>query len=200
MKKIKVAITGNIGSGKSTFSDYLINKGFAVINADGISKNLLQTNEIIRKEVITTFGKGSYSGDKLNKKYIAEVVFSNPVKLKELNSILHPAVLAEINSIINKKYSDEKIIFIETALVYESNIADQFDYVVLITSDFNLRLKRGTGKNKFNESDFRRREHNQIPDSEKEKKADFIFSNNNSKVELFKKAELLLLTLGIRKI
>lgn len=199
MKKIKVAITGNIGSGKSTFSGMLVKMGCAVIIADDISIRLLKTDDIIKREVISLFGNEVYTSGKLNNKFVAGKVFSNPELLRKLNSILHPRVLHEIDKIIEKKYQNEKVIFIESALVYETKIENIFDYIVLITADFNLRMNRTLSDGKIDEADFRNREKNQIPEEEKLKKADFVFTNNGSEEELFKKAELLLLTLGIEK-
>ncbi len=114
-----------------------------------------------------------------------------------MNSILHPRVLQKIDNLIEKKYKDEKIVFIEAALIYEADIEKMFDYVVLVVADFNIRLKRSVGHGKFTEDDFIKRDKNQIPQEEKEKRADFIFSNNESKKDLIKKADLLLLTLNL---
>ncbi len=196
MTKIRVAITGGIGSGKSTFANYLASKGYFVINADDISKDILTFDESIIKKVIKEFGSDSYKDGKLNKKFIAARVFSNPAKLNKLNSILHPRVLQKIDTLIDKEYKDEKFVFIEAALIYEVDIEKKFDYVVLVTADFNKRLKRSVESGKFNEEDFINRDRNQIPQEEKEKRADFIFSNNESKKDLIKKADLLLLTLN----
>lgn len=196
MTKIRVAITGGIGSGKSTFANYLALKGYVVINADDISKDILTFDESIIKKVIKEFGSDSYKDGKLNKKFIAARVFSNPAKLNKLNSILHPRVLQKIDTLIDKEYKDEKFVFIEAALIYEVDIEKKFDYVVLVTADFNIRLKRSVESGKFNEEDFINRDRNQIPQEEKEKRADFIFSNNESKKDLIKKADLLLLTLN----
>jgi dephospho-CoA kinase len=195
-EKIRVAITGGIGSGKSTFANYLASKGYVVINADDISKDILTFDESIIKKVIKEFGSDSYKDGKLNKKFIAARVFSNPAKLNKLNSILHPQVLQKIDTLIDKEYKDEKFVFIEAALIYEVDIEKKFDYVVLVTADFNIRLKRSVESGKFNEEDFINRDRNQIPQEEKEKRADFIFSNNESKKDLIKKADLLLLTLN----
>jgi len=196
VNKIRVAITGGIGSGKSTFANYLASKGYVVINADDISKDILTFDESIIKKVSEEFGSDSYKDGKLNKKFIAVQVFSDPANLNKLNSILHPRVLQKIDTLIEKKYKDEKIIFIEAALIYEADIEKKFDYVVLVSADFNIRLKRSVESGKFNEEDFINRDNNQIPQEEKEKRADFIFSNNESKKDLIKKADLLLLTLN----
>jgi dephospho-CoA kinase len=194
--KIRVAITGGIGSGKSTFANYIASKGFVVINADEISKDILASDESIIRKVIKEFGSESYKDGKLKKKFIATRVFSNPAKLNKLNSILHPQVLQKIDSLIEKKYKNEKIVFIEAALIYEADIEKKFNYVVLVTADFNIRLKRSVESGKFNEDDFINRNNNQIPQEEKEKRADFSFSNNEGKKDLINKADLLLLTLN----
>lgn len=196
MKKIRVAITGGIGSGKSTFANYLSSKGYVVINADDISKDIISFDEKVKKNIIKEFGSNSYKDERLNKNYIASQVFSNPAKLHKLNSILHPQVLQKIDTLIKTKYKNENIVFIEAALIYEADIESMFNYVILITADFNIRLKRIISSGKFTKDDFIKRDNNQIPQEEKEKRADFIFSNNGSKNELIKKADLLLLTLN----
>ena len=89
-KKIKVAITGNIGSGKSTFTKFLFEAGYPVILADDISKEILAGDPEVRKEVINEFGAESFQGNKINKKYIADTIFSDPKKLKKINSIIKP--------------------------------------------------------------------------------------------------------------
>ncbi|MGB5894599.1 MAG: dephospho-CoA kinase [Ignavibacteriaceae bacterium] len=196
MHKIIVAITGGIGSGKSTFANYLESKGYVVINADDISKNILSFDEKIKKKISKEFGSNAYKDGKLNKKFIASQVFSNPANLHKLNSILHPQVLQKIDTLIKIKYKDENIVFIEAALIYEADIEKIFNYVILVTADLNIRLKRSIKSGKFTEDDFIKRDKNQIPQQEKEKRADFIFSNNGSKNDLIKKADLLLLTLN----
>ncbi|MFB3055631.1 MAG: dephospho-CoA kinase, partial [Ignavibacteriaceae bacterium] len=118
MNKIRAAITGSIGSGKSTFANYIASKDYVVINADDISKDILSFDEKIKKKIIKEFGSNSYNDGKLNKKFIAAQVFSNPANLNKLNSILHPQVVQKIDSLIEEKYKDKKIVFIESALIY----------------------------------------------------------------------------------
>lgn len=196
MKKIKIAITGSIGSGKSIFAEYINSKGFAVIDADSISKSILSSDTTIKRKVIEELGEKAYSGGEVNKKYLAKTVFSDPQKLTKLNNILHPAVLNKINALVQNNLQEDKLIFIESALIYEADIEKQFDYVVLITSDYENRLKRSVQNNRYTEDDFKKRDENQIPDDEKEKRADFVFSNNGSKEDLLNKADLLLITLN----
>jgi len=196
MKNIKVAISGNIGSGKSTLANYLKSKDYAVINSDYISKALLSSDEVIKQKVKDEFGNEAYINSGVNKKFLAEQVFSSSEKLSRLNSILHPVVLKNIDLMVETKYADNKIIFIETALVYETGLESEFDYVVLVMADFDVRLRRSVKEGNFTEKEFRIRNRNQIPDEQKKMKADFIFLNNDSKESLYNKADLLLITLN----
>ena len=195
MSTIRVAITGNIGSGKSTFADYLNSKGYPVLNADNISKEILSSDQEVKSQIINEFGSDSFSDDKVNKKFLAATVFLNPEKLIKLNSILHPKVLSNIDSLIESKYKNNIVVFVEAALIYEIGMEINFDYVVLITADYEIRLQRSIAANNFKEEEFESRENNQIPQDAKKKHADFIFSNNSTEDDLFEKAELFLLTI-----
>ncbi|MFN3872631.1 MAG: dephospho-CoA kinase [Ignavibacterium sp.] len=196
-KKISVGITGSIGSGKSEFTRIAEQSGFPVLRADDISKEILDNNPDVRKRVIKKFGKESFLNDKPNKKYLAEIVFSNPVKLRELERILHPLVIEEIENKKKEIFKNHNIIFIESALIYEADLEELFDFVVLITADREIRLRRKLSQG-MTEEDFLKREINQIPDEEKRKRADFIFLNNGSVDELKAKFHLLLTILSIK--
>jgi dephospho-CoA kinase len=190
-KKIMVAITGNIGSGKSTFAKFISELGYPVISADDISKDILAGDSEVKSEVINNFGKQSFQGDKINKKFLADVIFSDPKKLKKINSILHPRVRKRIDSLSKEYFEKNNIVFVEAALIFESKIEKLYDYVVLITASKDIRMERVTVAKKLSEADFDMRDSNQINEESKKKKADFIFSNNGSIDELKQKAFLL---------
>lgn len=194
---MKIAITGNIGSGKSVFSSFAEKRGFSVLKADDISKKILSNDTEVRKEIIKAFGEQSFKNNKPDVKYLAEKVFSDPAKLNKIESILHPRVIKSINDTIDLIEDEKKIVFVEAALIYEANMEKMFDYVVLITSNRELRLKRKL-KNGISEEDFVKRESNQIAEDEKRKRADFAFVNDGSVDDLKSKFDLLLLTLGIK--
>lgn len=96
-KKLKIAVTGNIGSGKSTFCNYIESKGYKVLRADDIAKVLLVNDEDVKSDIISVFGPETFSGKELNKKFLAEKVFADPQKVQLINSIIHPAVLKNLN-------------------------------------------------------------------------------------------------------
>ncbi|MCL6493387.1 MAG: dephospho-CoA kinase [Ignavibacterium sp.] len=197
-RKITIGITGSIGSGKSEFTKIAENSGFPVLRADDISKEFLANDPVVKKQVIKKFGKESYLNKIPNKKYLAEVVFNNPIKLRELERILHPLVIKEIEIKKKEIFRKHNIFFVESALIYEADLENIFDFVVLITADREVRLQRKLSQG-MTEEDFIKREMNQIPDEEKRKRADFIFQNNGTIEELHSKFNLLLTLLSIKK-
>jgi len=193
-RKLKIAITGSIGSGKSLFAGFIQEKGYTVINADNVSKEILASDSEVKKKVKETFGESSFTGNEINLKYLAEKVFSSPENVLRINSILHPLVIEKINKMMDNELLNNEKVFVEAALIYEANMENMFDLVVLITANQEVRYKRKSEGLDYN--DFLKRNSNQIPDEEKRKAADFIFENNGSTEELKRKAELLLALLG----
>ncbi len=188
--KIKIAITGSIGSGKSAFSEFIRENGYCVLNADEISKEILAVNQEVKEKVIREFGPDSFNGREINKKYLSEKVFTNPENVFKMNSILHPLVIERVNDLMRRELQKNDKVFTEAALIYEAEMEDLFDYVVLITAGKEIRYKRKASVMPL--EDFEKRDFNQIPDEEKKKRADFIFENNGSLDELKQKTNLLL--------
>lgn len=194
-QKLKVAITGGIGSGKSLFSKFIEEAGYTVFKADDISKELLENDEKIKQKIIKTFGETAYVNGKPNNKYLAQNVFSSPVSVQKINSILHPVVLTVITKKMDEELKKKPVIFVEAALIYEAGMDEMFDYVVLISADENIRMGRKKTSINLSEDEFKKRSDNQIPDSEKRKRADFIFENNSTEADLKTKVNLLLMML-----
>ncbi len=193
MKKIKIAITGGIGSGKSSVSDYLEKKGYTVLRADLIAKELMAQDVQIKKKLIEEFGEESYSDDKLNTKYLAANVFTNEENVQKINSIVHPPVMKKIDELTKEIFKNNDIVFIESALVYEANLEDFFDYVMLVLADEKIRIARIISREKVTEEQVRVRMQFQIPDEEKKDDADFVLDNNTTLQELENRVEFLLI-------
>jgi dephospho-CoA kinase len=190
-KKIKIAVTGSIGSGKSEFCRFISEMDYPVIYADDISKKILLEDDAINKKIIKEFGTESYINNEINKKFLADKVFSNPVNLSKINSILHPEVIKKIKLLMQEYLQKHNIVFTEAALIYEADMEAMFDYVVLVTADYQIRMKRATADGKITEEEFKKRNENQIKDEEKKKRADFVFENNTTIETLRKKADFL---------
>jgi dephospho-CoA kinase len=190
-KKIKVSITGGIGSGKTVFCNALKEKGYPVIFADQIASEILENDPGVKELIITEFGEKAFVDNKPDRKYIAEKVFTDPGNVELLNAILHPPTIEKLEVIMKSELQKQNIVFVEAALIFEAGMEELFDFIVLITSDEEIKRKRKTAQGMTTE-DFNRRLEHQIPDEEKSKIADFIFLNNGDKKELSKKADLLL--------
>ncbi|MFZ0455436.1 MAG: dephospho-CoA kinase [Ignavibacteriaceae bacterium] len=190
--KLKIAITGGIGSGKSAFSKFILEESYPVINVDDVSKEILVSDKEVKLKIEKEFGKESFKNGEINKKFLSGKVFSNPHNVIKINSIVHPGVIKKVNILISEKLKDFDIAFAEAALIYEAGMDKYFDYVVLITAEDKLRLKRKVQFDNFTEDQFLKRDENQIPDIEKKKRADFVFENNGSLDNLKTKANFLL--------
>jgi dephospho-CoA kinase len=191
-KKLGIAVTGSIGSGKSTFCKFLVEKNYPVIKADDISKQILANDKDVKEKVIKKFGEESFINGQINKKFLADKIFSNPANVVKINSILHPKVKKEVNDLMVNLLKNNDIVFTEAALIYEAEMEDMFDYVVLITAGNDVREKRVTLDGRLTKEEFKKRDKNQIKDEEKKKRADFIFENNEAIDDLKQKADFLI--------
>ena len=143
-----IGITGGVGCGKSTVLGYIKNKYDAeIILCDELARELMLPGNASYNAVIGFFGNDILSADKstdegflIDNSKLAEIVFSDPEKLKILNSIVHPIVKEEIRKIIDG--SKNKIIFIESAIIIEAGYLDLIDELWLVTADISVRKKR----------------------------------------------------------
>lgn len=190
IRKIKLAVTGGIGSGKTAFCGFLKSEGIPVINVDDVSKDLLENDTEIIKKITRVFGENSYLDGKPNKKYLAEEVFSNSENVFKINSILHPKVIKKVDILADDLLRNNNVVAAEAALIYEANMESRFDYVVLIKADKNIRMKRKIELENYSPEQFIKRNENQIPEEEKAECADFVFENNGNLDDLKNKAFL----------
>ncbi len=170
---LKVGITGGIGGGKSTFSEMLRKRGFLVYDTDKEAKRLQNTDMNLKKAIIGEFGNNSYLNNELNRPYIAQIVFNHPDMLKKLNSLVHPAVKHDILRWYAENI-DQKILFIECAILYEGGFDTLTDKNILITASENIRIQRIIKRDGLNIEQIQSRIQNQLPDDFKKNKADFI--------------------------
>jgi dephospho-CoA kinase len=200
-KKLKIAVTGGIGSGKSEFCSYLKAKGYPVLYADDIAKDVLKNNQKVKDRIISAFGRKSFTDSKPDTKYLAEVVFSDPGNVKKINSIIHPYVIKKQNILMNDLLKENDIVFLEAALIYEAEIENSFDYVVLIYTEEKKKIERAQKRSKLSGTEVRKIIQNQIPDEVKKEWADFVFENNSNLTELKNKADLFInIITSIRKV
>jgi dephospho-CoA kinase len=183
-KNLKIAITGGIGSGKSLVTSIIEKSGYPVIKSDEIAKELMYKDESVKKRIIKEFGPPSYNEKGLNTKYLAENIFTHPEKIEKINSIVHPPTINKIEELASQLFLKNKLVFVESALIYEAEIQDRFDYVILIYADESTRIARVMQRDAITQDDLRNRIGFQISDEQKKEAADFVIDNNSTTIEL----------------
>lgn len=189
---MKIGITGGIGSGKSHVSKIIEQNGYTVLNADDIAKQIMVEDESVRDLIIETFGQDSYINNELNTAYIASKAFSSVENLVKLNSIVHPPMVFMINEIMDEEIKNNNIVFVEAALVFEAEVDEILDHVLLVTADEEIRIQRIMKRDNLSEAEIRDRMKFQIPENEKENLADFTIRNNSTLQELEMKTKMFL--------
>ena len=173
-----VGITGGIGSGKSTVVERLKIMGkIAVYNADFEAKKLMNGSKVIREKLIALFGEESFTSTGLNRNFIADIVFNNKKKLRQLNSIVHPEVFNHLNSFITKNQSQDYILY-ENAILFE-NKSDEFcDYIITVIADTDKRIQRVIERDGITKQEVEKRINNQWKADKKVLLSNYIITNN----------------------
>lgn len=176
-----VGITGGIGCGKSVVSKIIGLMGYPVYDSDKNAKKIVDESDEIRTGLISRFGTEIYNGTKLNRKLLAEKIFSDNEARSFVNSLIHPAVLKDFIrwSELNLKKVD--VVFIESAILFESGFNKYVDKILLVISTEKLRIERVKKRDNALTSEVRKRIQSQIPQKELIKKSDFIIKNDEKK-------------------
>lgn len=181
---VLVALTGGIGSGKSTVANFIREMGFSVISTDDLAKDEYSNPEILKK-LIKHFGAGIIENDKINHKVLSSLVFgpeeSNAKNLSLLNSIVHPAVIDKMTKLLEEKVeSGEDLVFVESALIYEAELEEGFDYVIAVSSPEIDSIKRAMDRTGLTRDEIQWRMDSQLPAKVKEDYADFTINNGGT--------------------
>ena len=173
----KVAVTGGIGTGKTTVSNLFEKIGIPVFNSDEIAKELMHNDKQLQAEIIKAFGDESYINNELNRAYLSDVVFNDEALLDKINSIVHPYVAKEFNQWLLNQKSD--YILYESAIIFENNSEDIFDKIICIIAPEEDVISRVMKRNNFSRNKVISIINNQLPDQIKRKKSDYIVENIN---------------------
>ncbi|MDR0927110.1 MAG: dephospho-CoA kinase [Ignavibacteria bacterium] len=189
-----IAITGGIGAGKSALSACFAEMGYPIIITDLLAKNILATDTDIQQRIISEFGSDAFVDGKYNTEFIASKVFPDAERLQKLNQILHPAVIdAMIEQVETLQDSEQhSIIFVESALIFELELEDGFDYVISVSASEQVRIKRIAERSGLSKDEIKQRMSSQLSQEEKNRMADFVVQNETTLLELASAAEYLL--------
>jgi dephospho-CoA kinase len=180
---VYIGLSGGIGSGKSTVAKILADFGAVVIDADAIAKEVLEPGQVGFENVVHSFGDSVLdSSGNIDRKSLAALVFQNPEQLSKLEGIVHPAVVARVAQ-IRESLPETAIVVYDTPLLVEKQMQNQFDKVLIVIADLDIRKERLVGRG-LETSDIEARFANQADDAERTAVADFVITNNGSIQEL----------------
>ena len=179
---IKVGLTGNIGSGKSTVARIFESLGIPVYHADLEAKKMLEV-ELVKTDLLTGFGQEIFDEGTVDRKKLASLVFNNSKKLHELNAIIHPLVKEGLARFFHENQAYPFVIQ-EAAILFETGFNKDFDKIILVTSPDELANKRVMLRDGVNISEVEQRRSNQWSQEKKIGLSDFIINNDESEMLL----------------
>lgn len=177
---LRIGLTGGIGSGKTTVAKVFETLGIPVYYADDAARRLMNEEEDLKKQIIQHFGEESYTEGKLNRSYIASIVFADKEKLALLNSFVHPATIKDAERWMSGQHSPYTIK--EAALLFESGSADGLDYIIGVSTPQALRIKRVMDRDNITREEVIKRMTNQVDEEMKMKLCDFIIYNDEQQL------------------
>jgi dephospho-CoA kinase len=181
---LTIGITGGIGSGKSTVCRAFKVLGVPVFQADAVAAWLQNNDLSIKKEIIGLFGAEIYGSDGLLiRRKMAAIIFSDRLLLEKMNQLIHPAVHREFEK-WKVQMKHPPYVLYEAAILFETGNFRSFDYTVLVLADEKERIERVIKRDHSSVEAIMQRMHNQMPDTEKMRLADFIIENNDDQMIL----------------
>lgn len=187
---LKIGLTGNIGSGKTTVSKLFELLGIPVFYADDAAKKVMVTDQALVKDIVSTFGTPAYfDNGSLNRKYIADIVFNDADQLTKLNSLVHPATFRAFDEWL-KEVKDVPYVLKEAALLFESDSYKMCDYSILVQAPLETRIKRVMKRDNLTRIEVESRNSKQFPEEKKAQLADYIVINDDKQLVIPQVLEL----------
>ena len=176
-KKTIIALTGGIGSGKTTVAQLFLLNNIPIYCADERSKQLVERKNSIINSLKNLLGEDIYINSSLNKKMLSTLIFNNQELLSKVNNIIHPEVKTDFLNWVNNQTS--KLIVIETAILFESKFNELVDFIINISCPLEERIERCMKRDKVSREIVEARIKNQLSDKERENLSNFTIINDN---------------------
>lgn len=184
-----IGLTGGIGAGKSTVSDYLKQKGYPVLDADLVAREIVEPGTETLSELSRTFGEEILNPDRsLDRGALAKIAFSDPENKKILDQIMHGKVI-EILLSRAKAMTEEPVVFIDVPLLFETGMDRYMDQVWLVDADEDVRIQRVMERDGSSMEDVRKRIRYQSGRDEKIKRSDVVLNNCCDRDILYKQID-----------
>ncbi len=184
---LSVGITGGIGSGKTHISNVFRALGYPVFDCDREAKALYDSDAELKTKLIALFGKELYDTEdgKLDRKCLGAIIFSSNKALQEVNALVHPAVRrAFIDWKGRQKERGHKLCFLESAILFNSNLSSLLDKTLLVCADESIRLQRAMVRDGASAELIRQRMAKQLSQDEMRNLADTLINNNDNQALL----------------
>mgnify|MGYP000886086375 FL=1 len=198
-----VGLTGGIGTGKSTVSRKLRERGYPVIDLDVISREVIEYPEVI-DELVRNFGieilesQNNISGKKsISRNKLRQTVFKEEKKVSVLNSIMHPPIVEEMRRQVENLKKNYKTVFVEVQLLFEAKLEKEFDLTVLVYADKKTQLERVLKRDGRKEEEVQQIINAQMDMTEKRRLSNYIIENNGNSEMLDLEIEKFIKKLGI---
>ena len=179
-----IGLTGGIGTGKSTVSRKLRERGYPVIDLDVISREVIEYPEVIN-ELVRNFGieilesQNNISGKKsISRNKLRQTVFKEEKKVSVLNSIMHPPIVEEMRRQVENLKKNYKTVFVEVQLLFEAKLEKEFDLTVLVYADKKTQLERVLKRDGRKEDQLQQIINAQMDMTEKRRLSNYIIENN----------------------
>ena len=195
-----IGLTGGIGTGKSTVSQILKDRGFSVIDLDVISHEVIEFSSVVEK-IVQNFGREVLDEDEagnctISREKLGKIIFADKEKRLALNSIMHPEILKVMHKkILECKSEKNKIIFVEVQLLFEVQWEKEFDYILLVAAKRDMQVRRVLERDKRSEEEAWNIINSQMSLDEKRERSDFVIENDGNMDDLNKKVDKFLKSL-----
>ena len=172
---VQIAVTGNMGCGKTTICQLMENEGVPVYYSDFRAKQLMNQNELLMDSIKERFGEESHHDGLLNRKWIASIVFDDSTALNDLNNLVHPVVQKDYLDWVSQQTKD--IVAYESAILIEHGNQDNFDVVILVQCRDKIRFERIQKRDGLTLNQVQARTRFHWPEKKKIKYADYLIEN-----------------------
>ena len=182
-----VALTGGIGAGKTLAAQYFSDLGARVVDADQLARVAIERGSTGFDEVILRFGEVILHDGDIDRKALAQIIFSDPQAKVDLEAIVHPRI-RELFAKVVSDLQPEEILIYEIPLLAETGSAKNFDLIITVEADLEIRKDRLRKRGMFI-SEIERRLANQASREEREVLADYVIINDGDEDQLLRAVE-----------
>lgn len=178
-----IGLTGSIATGKSTVAKLFKQEGIPIVDADLISRQVVEPGAEAYQGIVSAFGQDILSSDQqINRKKLGQIIFNDQTKRKQLNAIIHPIIIAQIikerDQLIKEKHC---LIILDIPLLYELKLTDLMEKVIVVYASPEQQLVRLKKRDYLSDRDAKQRINSQISIADKVKEADYVIDNDGTK-------------------